>query len=396
MNDTPTPEQMEALYTQLGKSLYKDPPEIPDERLLKALAHHMWSSGRISESITCIRLVEQREVLAPSELNLRGYWQLYLGDGGDAHGTFKAALGQDSSDPASRLGYAYALFYLNEYASAASVFQKLADEGEPLQSPPIMAAACRALAAGGQPEELQMPPLPGLPPGISEIMQMKILHGPAEAIREARARLAQSAPETDRLPMQRLLIELELEDGQESKIIKLIDELLKKYEYDGLLWFFRGITTRRLNQRDTSHESFSAAVLFAPLEPRTWGGYAAGCLERKEIAEAVKAYRIAIFLDNRNPSFWGDLGICELSRKDYSKARDSISKSIEFGTRSFANYFNRGMCSLHLSEPSAAIADWNRAIAAEPNHTRAAEVRGLIADAGGPSTDDRFVFGEIE
>ena len=382
--------------SQVTELLLKDPPEIPDERLLRLLATYMWSSGRIAEALACIRLLEQREELTLAKLNLRGYWQLYVGDATSARKTFGRALAQDTKDQRSRLGYAYALFYLQDYSFAAGIFQELADEGGSFRSPPIMAAACRALAVGQNPPEVQIAPLPGLPPEVAEIMEIKLLYGTDTAIEKARSRMAGIESKADRLPLMRLLIDLKLEARQEQEVIELIEDGFKSYPNDGALWLFKGIALRRLSERVSSHECFSKAVEFVPLDPRAWGGFGAGWSELKNFKNAVKAYRIAIFLDESNPNFWGDLGIAEFSQENYLEAMTAISRAIELGMRNFTNYFNLGMCSVYLGESEFAIANWRRAITVEPNHARVEEVRKLIRDAGGPDTDDRFVFGEID
>lgn len=375
------------------EALLKDPPEIPDERLLKFFAQYYWAEGRINESLTCLRLIERREELSVSELRLRGYWQLYEGDADGAHKTFSEALQQDGGDAAVRFGYAYALFYLEDYSAAAEVFQRLADEGGPLRCHAIMAAASKAMAAGERPDEIQMAPIPGLSPGLSEVLQIRLLHGPAPAIKEILARLAALAPE-ERLPLQRLLAELYLEVNQERQAVSLIDELLEGHAEDGVLMFFKGIALRRAGQLEQSSATFFRALMLAPLDARTWGGFAACCLELNESDKAVEIYRAALFLDERNPSYWSELGMAESQLQHYEQARRCFTESLELGLHNFSNYFNRGTCSLYLHDGESALADWQLAIATEPSHPRAAEAAALIRELGGETPDDRFIFGE--
>lgn len=381
---------------QAAQSLHQDPPEIPDERVLKVLAPDLWSSGRIAESLACVRLLERLDELTPRELILRGYWQLYVGDGPGALKTFEEICEQDPDDPAARLGQAFALFYQEDYRAAERVFQKLADEETPFKSPPVMAAACRALEAGKQPDEIQMAPLPALPPGMAEVMQMRILYGLDVAIREAEKILSGLPWGEDRLAVERLLIELELEASRELRAIGRIEELLKSRPEDGPLLYFKGIATRRLDRRDASHEAFVEAVLFAPLEARAWGGLGAGCLERQRFDQAARAYRVAVFLDKSNPHFWGDLGLCQSSEGQWREAIASFSEAIELGVRTFENYLNRGVCYQELGESGSADQDFHRALAIDPSHRRAEELRQrLYRSDDGSEGDDRFVFGEV-
>jgi tetratricopeptide (TPR) repeat protein len=389
-------ETRELCLLQAAESLQRDPPEIPDERVLKVLAQDLWGLGRIAESLACVRLLERLDELTPRELILRGYWQLYVGDGPGALKTFEEIREQDQDDPAARLGYAFALFYQGDYRAAASVFQKLADEETMFKSPPVMAAASRALANGERPDEIQMAPLPALPPGMAEIMQMRIIYGLEVAIGEAEKILAGLPSGEDRLGVERLLVELQLEAGRELQAIGRIEELLKSYPEDGPLLYFKGIATRRLDRRDESHEAFLEAVLFAPLEARAWGGLGAGCLERQRFDQAARAYRVAVFLDKSNPHFWGDLGLCQSCEGRWREAIESFSEAIDLGARTFDNYLNRGVCYQELGEYSSADQDFHRALAVNPNHHRAEELRqSLYRSDDDSESDDRFVFGDV-
>jgi tetratricopeptide (TPR) repeat protein len=379
-----------AYQTDLVECLRKEPPEIPDERALLLLAHFYWATGRVTESLTCLKLIEQRDELSPAELQLRGYWQLYVGDSRGALQTFKAAIGRNSSDPATRLGYGFALFYVGDYKAAAAAFDELSKGGQ-FHSPPVMAAASKALANGERPAVIQMAPIPGLPPGVADVLQVKLIHGVAPAINEALARLPMIAPEK-RLPLQRVLAELYLDSREEQTALVLLDDALETHPQDGLLLLFKGVALHRTGERERSHESFRQAVAVAPLEPRTWGGFAAGCFEVNEFDEAVKAYRIAIFLDDHNANFWGDLGMIESQREQYDKARRAITKSIDLGLVNFSNYFNRGFCCVHLGETEAALKDWLLAITIEPDHPRVNEVRALLNEFSARLSDRRFVF----
>ncbi|HEV7475420.1 MAG TPA: hypothetical protein VGN90_15310 [Pyrinomonadaceae bacterium] len=392
-NDSDKSGSGDSYLTQIAESLLKQPPEIPDERLLTTLAHHYWEVGRINECLACVQLIEQRDKVTSLELHFRGYWELYTGDAQAAFKTFTSALQQDKDDLATRLGYAYALFYSMDYQSAATVFQQLANDGAPLNSPPIMAAASRAMAAGQRPAEIQMAPLPGLPAGLGDVLQLRVMQGTPGAIRELLVRKQRLAP-TDRLPLDRLLVELYLDEGQDLQALNLLEELMKTYPSDGPLYFFKGIALRRFGRKEESHESFGLAVAFAPLDARAWGGLAAGWLELGQPQKGIDAYGVAIFLDAANPSFWGDLGTAESALEHYEAGSKALSKSIELGMANFSNYFNRGLCALKLDNPQAAMRDWQLAIATEPDHPRASEAAALIKEIGGEAADTRFVFGD--
>lgn len=379
----------------LSAALQKKPPEIPDERLLKGLAGIYWGLGRISESLACLRLIEQREELGASESRIKGYWQLYIGDSEGARKSFERAMSDEPDDPATRLGYAYALFYLSDYEAAAKVFQALADEGAPLNSPPVMAKTSSIMAAGGRPDEVMMAPLPGLPVGVADVLQLRLLHGLPHAIDGARERLQAIAPD-ERLPLQRLLAELYLDSEQTELAFKLIEELFKSEAVDGPTVHLLGIVTRRAGGLEESRDAFSNAIRLAPLEARAWAGYAACCVELGETEKGVDYFRVAIFLDDANPIFWSDLGAAEGQLKHYEQSRDALDHAIRLGHRNFANYFNRGVSSLCLGEANAALADLQSAIAFEPDHPRVAEVESLMRELGYQPPDDPFVFGEIE
>lgn len=385
--------QILAARANVRTSLLKDPPQVPDESVLRLVAHDYWDDGRISECIAAVGLLEQRQAVTFRELHFRGYWELYLGDSEAARETFQRALKQNRRDHASRLGLAYSMFYLQDFKSAASLFQELADENTPLHSPPIMAAASKAMAAGRQPLEIQMAPLSGLPPDVGDIMQMRLLYGVSAAINEARKRVLQR-PRGLRLPLQRLLAELYLDANQNQQALDLIDEAAAMYGPDGQLMLVKGMALRRLERREESRAAFALAVESAPLEPRAWGALAAGYLESKQLTEAIRNYRIAIFLDDTNANFWGDLGIAESELKNYAAAEVAISKSIDLGLINFANYFNRGFCRIHLGDLEGANRDLQSAIWAEPNNPRIEDALDLVARLGGGPPDTRFVFGE--
>jgi len=378
--------------TKIRESLLKQPPDIPDESQLMVLARYNWEVGRIHECLSCVRLMELRDTVTFHELQFRGYWELYKGDAMSALKTFSAALEQDKHDFATRLGYAYALFYLKDYRSAETIFQRLCDDGAPLHSPPVMAAASRAMAAGQRPSEIQMAPIPGLPPGLADLLQNKLLNGPEDTIIQAQTSLSRTPPQ-ERLPIGRLLVEIYLEEGQNKQALYLINELMRAHENDGPLHFFKGIALRRLGQLQESQHSFSKAVELAPLDARPWGALAAGWVELQEYQKSIDTFGVAVFLDDENPNFWGDLGMAESVLEYYEKAMRSFSKSIELGLNNFSNYFNRGICALNLENFEAAIRDLRLAITAEPDHPRANEAKSLIENLGGGTPDNRFVFG---
>jgi tetratricopeptide (TPR) repeat protein len=259
-----------------------------------------------------------------------------------------------------------------------------------------MAAACRAFLAGERPEEIQVAPLPDLPEGLAAVLQIKLLHGPEAAIRQAEARLGSVPPGVPRLPLQRALIEMELEADRDAQALPLLEEALAGNPQDGMLWYFRGIATRRLGRRDESHTAFTQAITLAPLEPRCWAGFGAGWLERGQYGHASRALRVACFLDRNNALFWGDLGQSEAARGHYEEAKESLTKAIDLGMGKFTNYLNRGICSQRVGDVSAAVVDWRLALAVDPNHARAEEVRKLIGKDDGTDWGQQFVFGDVE
>ncbi|HKG59124.1 MAG TPA: hypothetical protein VKB05_05040 [Pyrinomonadaceae bacterium] len=379
--------------TKIRESLLKHPPGIPDESQLLVLAHYYWDVGRIPECLSCVRLMEQRETVTYQELHFKGYWQLYTGDATSALKTFLAAMDQDKHDFATRLGYAYALFYLSDYRSAATVFRKLQDDEAPLNSPTIMAAASSALADGKRPGEIQVAPIPGLPPGLADIMQIALLQGVEDAIIEGRSRMLSLAPD-ERLPIGRYLVELYLDQDQNEQALALLDELMRAHENDGPLQFYYGLVSRRFGRREESQQRFAKAIEVGSLDPRPWGALGGGLLELERYEEGIDNYHVAIFLDRENPNFWGDLGMAEGALEHYERGREAFTKSIDLGAINFSNYFNRGVCAMKMEDLQAAIRDWQLAIATEPDHPRTAEAKSLIEEFGGESVDNRFVFGD--
>src|SRR5580700_8246811 len=370
------------------------PPQIPDERVLGPLAHHLWGNGRISEALTCLRLLEMRAPLDVPCVMMRGYWQLYEGQSALARDSFTAALQHEPANPGARLGYGFALFYLNEFETAARVFQELSNEEVPFQSAPVMAKTSKAMAEGRKPDRINIAPVPGLPPGMSEAMQIRIINGAAAAITHALA-WVKTHPNNS-LPLQRFILERHLELGRDQAAAELSDQLVITYPDDGALFYLRGIALRRVGRKDESHDAFfTAACRLAPLEAGAWGGLAAGQVERNELDHAVSNYRVAIFLDNSNQNYWGDLGQIELVQGRNQSAHDAFSKAIEAGARTFMNFFHRGLCSLTLGRDLESVKDWARAIRAEPQHPKISEILYMVAHRAAPDSDLRFCFGDI-
>jgi tetratricopeptide (TPR) repeat protein len=370
------------------------PPQIPDERVLGPLAHHLWGHGRISEALTCLRLLALRAPLGISHLLMQAYWDLYLGRSKAAHDGFAAALREEPADESARLGNAFALFYLEDYDAATEAFEALVRDAPRFTSPPVMAAASAALSQGKQPAEIKIAPLPGLPPGLAEAMQTGILHGDEGAIAYARNWIDRHP--ADALPLWRVILESHLDLGQDELAAELGAQLTETYKQDGPLTYLSAVAWRRVGRKDQSHDAFTdAAYLLATLEAGAWGGLAASQAERAEMTFAAAHFRIALFLDPSNPHFWGDLGQIELADNRYESAHHAFSEAIKLRQRTFINYYYRGLSAQGLGRDPDAIGDWALALEAEPAHPRAKEILQLVADRTAHDPDQRFSFGNI-
>jgi tetratricopeptide (TPR) repeat protein len=373
-------------------ALQTQPPQIPDERVLRPLAGHLWGNGRISEALTCLRLLKMRAPLDVPCGVMQGYWQLYEGQSALARDSFAAALEREPANQGARLGQAFALFYLEDYAAAARLFRELADQAAPLPSAAVMARASEALVVGRKPDMVNIAPLPGLPRGMAETMQIRILEGVAAAIARAQSLIEKGLG--DSLPLQRLILEWHLELGRDRAAAALSDDLTKAYPEDGPLSFFRGIALRRAGRKDESHDAFvTAAYLLAPLEARAWGATAAGQVERNELDHAASNYRVALFLDESDRHFWGDFGQIELVQGRHQSAHHAFSKAIDLGARTFINFFFRGLCSLYLQHDLESVKDWARAMQVDPRHPKVPDILDMVARRAAPQSDQRFVFG---
>lgn len=371
--------------------LGQNPPEIFDDGFFSLLAMYLWTRARINEALACFNFIERQRNLLPEELNIRGYWQLYKGESKQALQTFEGALDQLPDEVSLLLGKAFALFYLENYNEALKIFQNLINQSTKFSSPYKMAAACKAFVEGRKPEEIQLAPLPGLPTKISQTYQLLILKSLPEVIYQAKIWL-NTIPTAEQFPLQRLLIELKINNSEEAEALELINPLLKIYREDGLLWRYKGVVLSRLNQPEKSHEAFGQAVRFAPFDSNAWAGFAAGFLVQKKFEKAIKNFRIAIFLEENISHFWSDLGQVYGSIENYSEARKAFTKAIHLGEQSFQNYLNRGICSVYLGESNSAVKDLEIAIALQPDNSRIKEIQEIISKLG-IKIDDRFKFG---
>jgi tetratricopeptide (TPR) repeat protein len=257
-----------------------------------------------------------------------------------------------------------------------------------------MAAVSAALMRGERPAEIRMLSLPGLPPGLSEALQMRTLHGPAGGIAYARSWIEKHP--ADALPLWRLMVEAYLDLNQNEVAVELAAHLFQKYEQDGPLTYLFGIALRRVGKKEESHDALiSAAHMLAPLESHAWGGAAAGQSERGEMAFAAANYRVALFLDDSNPYFWGDLAQIELIGEQYRAAHHAFSKAIGAGQRSFINYYYRGLAALGMGDDLSSVQDWGLALYVDPSHPKASEILNLIASRAEKDTDHRFCFGDL-
>jgi Flp pilus assembly protein TadD len=388
----------EDVYTQIEaaiapsvlSALHADPPKLPDERVLKYAAKFLWDSGLVQPALTAMRLLDQLDALDADDLHKLGCWQLYLGNAQTAKSTIERALKLEPDEAILILAYAYAFFYLEDYDAAATLFEELLEDTS-LTSPPKMVEAARRLRDGLTPDEIVIAPIPALPNGMMEALQVKLIHGHAAAL-EHIARVEPTVHGGCRLALQRLAVEVLLELKQDRQALERAEAILTRVADDGYVLYLKGIAARRLGKSTDSHMAFERAVSRCPLEPRAWAATGAGFMEKNQPDRAWRFYRIAVFLDRENPNTWGDIGMCQYLRGDYEHAAISITRAIELGAHTFTTYLNRALSRQKLQDVYGMMSDFNKAIALDPNHPKSEGIRELLRETS--QYDDRFPFGE--
>src|SRR6202012_1544512 len=108
-----------------------------------------------------------------------------------------------------------------------------------------------------------------------------------------------------------------------------------------------------------------------------WGGYGAGLMQRNDIEGAVKAFRIAIFLDESGAGFWSDLAQAHMRRNDHKEAFRCLNKAKEHGNLSFDVYLQCGVCAAELHDEVTALENWGLAVKSNPDHPTVPQVLSL-------------------
>jgi tetratricopeptide (TPR) repeat protein len=371
-------------------ALNADPPKLPDERVLKLAAKILWSSGLPEQSLTAMRLLDQYDALDADDLHRLGSWQLYQGDARAGKVTIERALGLEPNKAILKLAYAFAFFYLEEFDSAAILFDELTNDAS-LASPSKMAEASRRLRDGLEPQEIQTAPIPALPKGMNEALQIRLIHGASAALEHIASVEPKVEGET-RLALQRLAVQFLLELEQDRKALQRAEVILTQVADDGFTLYLKGIAARRLKMSEDSHRAFELAVTHCPLEARAWAATGAGFLERNFPDRAWEFYKVAVYLDRENPDAWGDAGQCHYLRGDYHQADEAFSSAIELGAHTFSNYLNRALSRQELQDTDGMMNDFHKAYALNPSHPKSEGIRKLLQEAG--AYEDRFLFGE--
>jgi tetratricopeptide (TPR) repeat protein len=396
---TPPQHSEEAIYQiAVFASLAHEPPNIPDERILMPLSLTLWNRGRVSEAVTGFRLLDRSGALPMKGILARGWWLLYEAELGEAEELFSRALKTEPDNDEASLGMAFLRFYQEDYSSAAGLFFSLAAR-EKFSSPKTMAPAAKALAEGRRPKAIQSAPLLGLPPGLAHLYQKRQLDGKDAAIQLAQSQIP-SAPRENLLPIQRLVLEWQLEDpnADAAQLRAELEALLKDYPDEGRLWQFLGIVLRRLELRAESRDAFQHAASSAPLDAGAWAGYGASLMEARELEQAYHYYETAVFLDPDAVQYLTELATCYGGLEQWRKAEEKFTEAAKRGASGFDLYFNRAACRLKLGDFGLAMEDLRAALEIEPTHHRAAEAREILQlerSAGVAATDDRFRFGDL-
>ncbi|MEU7915455.1 tetratricopeptide repeat protein [Microbispora bryophytorum] len=276
----------------ISQALGEDPPAALDPEFLALYGTACWGAGRIGESLAADRLC-LRGGRIPQSVHFRaGFWALHQGREALALRHFARFAEADPDNAAALLGIAYAFFYAEEYSTAAGVFRRLEREQPRLWSPAAMAAACEALAVGRTDVAVELPPLPDLPAGVADVLQIRLLHGPGAAAEHA-SRLRAERPHS--LPLARIRCELLVDEEDFPGADAEAARALRRWPDDGVLWRCKGAVQSE-TEPSAALTSFTKAVELAPADPESRFGMAAvlRTLGRDTAAEA--AYRIAIYL----------------------------------------------------------------------------------------------------
>ncbi|WP_182905821.1 hypothetical protein [Microbispora sp. H13382] len=281
----------------ISQALNEDPPVALDPEILALYGTACWGAGRVGESVAADRLCV-RGGRIPQRVRFRAaFWALHRGDGALAlrHlGQFEEA---DPENSAVLLGTAYAFFYLEEYRTAAGVFRRLERERPQLRSPAAMAVACEALAEGRTDVAVTLPPLPDLPAGVGDVLQIRLLHGPRAAAGHA-SRLRAVRP--DSLPLTRVHCEFLVEEEDLPAADAEVTRALRRWPDDGVLWRCKG-AVQQAAEPVAALTCFTRAVELAPADPESRFGMAAVLRTLGRDADAQRAYRIGVYLDPDDP-----------------------------------------------------------------------------------------------
>jgi tetratricopeptide (TPR) repeat protein len=386
---------VDTYQTSAFDSLCRRPPQLPDEQILAALSLALWNLGRVSEASTAFRLLDQSGTLPFAAQLAWGWWLLHEGELDKVEVLFTQALESEPNNDQARLGMAYLRFYQKDFRAAASLFLDLSDRGQ-FSSPRVMARSALDLAEGRRPTKIEVAPIMGLPPGLAHVLNTRLIQGKNAAIEYVQSMLP-LAPEENLLPIQRLVLEWELEEPGPDLAARMrpeLEALLQEHPNEGKLWQFYGVVLRRLNLRRESLDAFHHATKCAPLEPGTWAGVGASLMETGELEKSIAYYETAVLLEPAQGQYLAELATCLAGLKKWESAIAKFTDAFKLGVATFDLHFNRGLCRLELGYLSLAMEDLRAALEIDPAHRRAAHARELLQfDHAGE--EDRFRFGEL-
>jgi len=254
-----------------------------------------------------------------------------------------------------------------------------------LVSPQLMASAAEDLAEGRRPEQIEIAPIPGLPPGLAQLLQKRTIDGVKAAI-EYGQRVISSGLATSPLPIQRTMLEWRVKNINEEPIEPLCSELqalLEQHPLEGRLWQFYGIVLGRQGLSTDSVNAFYRATAYSPLEAGTYAGVGASLMESQEYEYALPYYGIALSLQPDNGFYHYEMALSHAGLRRWQQAIEKFTDALNVGVVMFEVYFNRGLCYFYDGDNVKGTQDFRKALETDPSDYRCAQVREIL-DRGHP------------
>jgi tetratricopeptide (TPR) repeat protein len=100
---------------------------------------------------------------------------------------------------------------------------------------------------------------------------------------------------------------------------------------------------------------------------RTWAALAIDAARTQHVAQAVAHYRRAVELAPNNAELRNEWATLYLEHRDGARALDLLAQSLAIDERFARTWYLRAQAHLALDQPAAALADYDRALALDPN-----------------------------